>query len=148
MAITVKSLRATDTWHWLPRFLTVGFLGTSLDVALFAALHILLGVPALAANTCSYTAGMLNNFVLHRRWTFASRSHKTAAAEFLQFALVNLVALTLNNVLVLLLAPAFGTLMAHPGSGDLLAKVFATGVSMSWNFIANTFWTFRNPVRE
>ncbi len=146
MAISVQTLRTTDTRRCLSRFLAVGVLGTCLDIALFTGLHVLLGVPTLAANTCSYTAGMLNNFILHRRWTFASRSHKTLGAEFLQFALVNLLALTLNNVLILLLTQPFTALLTHPAPGDVLAKLFATGVSMSWNFFANTFWTFRNPV--
>ena len=54
------------------RFAVVGVLGTLIDMALFAALHLALGLVALPANLLSYSAGMVNNFLLHRRWTFAA----------------------------------------------------------------------------
>ncbi len=148
MAIIDRPWKDTETFRCLPRFLAVGFMGTFVDVGLFTGLHVLLGVPTLVANTFSYSAGMLNNFVLHRRWTFADRSGKAMSAQFMQFVLVNIIALTLNTLLVLVLAHPFNALLTYPGSGDLLAKLFATGVSMSWNFIANNFWTFKSPIKE
>lgn len=99
-------------------------------MSLFTVLHVLLGVPTLAANTFSYNSGMLNNYVLHRRWTWAGRSQRAASAQFAQFFLVNVAALALNNALVLLLAHPFSSMLAYPGPGDLVAKLFATGVSM------------------
>jgi putative flippase GtrA len=134
-----------DTWQCLRRFLTVGVLGTSIDLALYTGLHVLLGAPTLIANTCSYSAGMLNSYVLHRNWTYARRSPKTMGTQFVQFAVVNLVALIMNNVLVLLFTHPFSSLVNHAGMGDMLAKLFATGVCMGWNFLANNFWTFRAP---
>jgi putative flippase GtrA len=139
--ITILSERK-DTWLCLRRFLIVGMLGTLIDLALFAGLHTLAGLPTLTANTCSYGAGMLNSFVLNRRWTYSHRRHKSTSAEFIQFALVNMGALTLNSILVLMLAGPFNSLLSAYGSGDLLAKLFATGVTVSFNFLANNFWTF------
>ncbi len=124
----------------ISRFLIVGMLGTLIDISLFAALHTWVGAPTLAANTLSYSAGIVNNFVWHRNWTFTDRPRKTTGAQFSQFAIVSLSALMLNNLIVLLLAPSFGA---------LVAKICATGVGLGWNFLINNFWTFNTgrPVR-
>jgi len=123
-------------------------LGTLIDITLFAGLYTWLGAPTLAANTLSYSAGIVNNFVWHRCWTFAHRPPKPTGAQFSQFAVVSLSALMLNNLLVLLLAPSLGTLFAHAGYGTLLAKICATGVGLGWNFFVNNLWTFRDAATE
>ena len=117
----------------LPRFLAVGAVGTLVDFALFVSLQTWVGVPTLAANTFSYSVGIVNNFVWHRRWTWA-HARKTLGAQFAQFVVISLSALALNNVLVLWLAPV---------SGAAVAKILATGIGVGWNFFANHFWTFR-----
>ncbi len=134
---------SANTLRSARRFAVVGMLGTLIDIVLFSVLHIVLGVPTLAANSLSYTAGGANNFVLHRHWTFAERPRRAVGMQLLQFAVVNLAALVLNNVMLLVLDPAFDTLLHNPVQGDLMAKLIATGVGISWNFLANTFWTFR-----
>lgn len=137
-----------DTLCHIGRFLTVGMLGTLIDFGLFVGLHAGLGVPTLTANTISYSAGIVNNFVLHRRWTFAEQSRRAVGVQFAQFAGISLGALMLNNLLALLLAPFFSTLLAHAGYGALLAKICAMGVGVCWNFLANRFWTFRDAAPE
>jgi putative flippase GtrA len=148
---TVASLsEARQTSVTLPRvgrFMTVGMVGTLIDVGLFTVLHVLLGVPTLAANTTSYCAGMVNNFILHRRWTFAGRQRKEAGLQFVQFAAVSLTALVVNNLLVLWLSPQLSSLLSSAAYGDISAKICATGVGMCWNFFANNFWTFRSARR-
>src|SRR5690349_9088231 len=85
------------------RFMTVGAMGTVIDILLFATLRVGLGVPALLANTVSYGSGTLNNYVLHRRWTFAGWPSKAIRVQFAQFVLVSLSALLVNNLLLLAL---------------------------------------------
>ncbi len=132
--------------HRIVKFATVGALGTLIDIGLFAVLHIVVGIPALAANTISYSAGIVNNFVLHRDWTFAERERKPTAEQFSQFAAVSLSALILNDLLVWIFSPEFGRLVADAGSGTLAAKLAATAVGMVWNFVANNSWTFGRRV--
>ena len=52
------------------KFMLVGFSGTVLDYSLLFLLKAL-GAPTLLANTCSASAGMLNNFYWNRHWTFS-----------------------------------------------------------------------------
>lgn len=145
MAHLADTLQSKDTLRSAGRFLVVGMLGTLIDLALFAALHGLLGAPALAANTLSYSAGIANNYFFHRRWTFAARQQKGSGRQFSQFVGVSLSAMAANHLIVLLLAPALEGLLADPVSAALAAKICATGVGMGWNFLANHLWTFRDP---
>jgi putative flippase GtrA len=124
--------------------MTVGALGTALDVGAFAALHTGLGVAALPANLLSYNLGIANNYILHRRWTYADRPAKHAGVQLLHAArlAVSLSALALNTALVLLFTAALSPL-TPAAYASLLAKLGATGVGLAWNFLVNHFWTFR-----
>ena len=124
------------------RYLAVGALGTLLDVGTFTLLHTGLALPAVAANLLSYSLGMLNNFILHRRWTFASRPAKQTRRQLAQFVTVSLSGLALNTTLVVLLSAVLAPL-APATDASLLAKLCATGVGLLWNFSINNFWTFR-----
>ena len=137
-------LRVDDPWRHIGRFATVGTLGTLIDVSVFALLHTLLGVPALAANPVSFSLGITNNFIWHRRWTFAGRSDKAAQVQALPFLAGSLVGLVINTTLVLLFTAAFtAVLPLAPAYTGLLAKLCATAGSLTWSFIVNHFWTFQ-----
>lgn len=125
------------------RFLAVGALGTLIDLSLFSALALLLGVPPLLANSVSYGAGILNNYALHRAWTFAGRTRAGAPRQFARFAAVSLSALALSNLVVAGLAPVLDAWLADPSLSALGAKIAALGLGFAWNFTANQRWTFR-----
>jgi len=123
------------------RFLTVGALGTLLDFSLLTALKSI-GLPTLIANSLSFTAGLTNNYILNSRWTFMGQT-QNRWRQFIQFALVSLIGLALNNGIVLALEIPFGLLINHPAWGYLPAKVSATGLVVFWNYFANRYWTFK-----
>lgn len=129
--------------HTTVRFMLVGALGTWIDFSVFALLHLWLGVPTLLANTFSYGLGIVNNYILHRRWTFAHRPRRSTGKQFSQFAGVSLSALLINNVIVLLLTPVLSKLFAEGTLAVYLAKMAAIGVGMLWNLLANYLWIFR-----
>ncbi len=146
MAVLTDQFKTNDLWRPLPRFLTVGFLSTLVDIVLFTAFHVGAGLPILLANTLSYSAGTINGFVLHRRWTFAERTPKAVGKQFSRFAIVSLTALVLNNFFVFLLSYPLET-AAHSEYGDLIAKLTATAIVVGWNYIANNAWTFSPKAR-
>jgi len=125
------------------RFLTVGALGTLLDFGLLSLLKTF-GFPTLLANSLSFSAGVANNFTFNRLWTFADAKQSDWRRELMQFLLVSLVGLALNNTIVLLLESSLGQLLGQPEYGYLPAKVIATGVVVFWNYFANRYWTFNN----
>ena len=124
------------------RFLTVGALGTLLDFGLLTMLK-LAGLPTLFANSLSFTAGLINNFTWNRLWTFRDAAQANWQKQLVQYALVSLVGLALNDLLVLSLETVLGTWLGQPAWGYLPAKVVATGVVVFWNYFANRTWTFR-----
>ena len=131
----------------LGRYLTVGALSTLIDIGLFAGLTGGLGWPTLAANSLSYSLGLLNGYTLNRRWTYGDGmptvTHQLLGQQFVRFVLVSLAALMINTTLVFLLTPLLERLTSSTDS-VLFAKAMATGVSLGWNFLLNHFWTFRN----
>ena len=133
--------------HRLRRYLIVGTLSTLIDIGLFAGLTGGLRWPTLAANTLSYSAGIINGYTLNRRWTYGDGmttfTHQTLGPQFVRFVLVSLAALMINTILVFLLTSLLERLTTST-YGVLLAKATAAGVSLGWNFLLNHFWTFRN----
>ena len=125
------------------RFLTVGAVGTLLDFSILTLLK-LAGLPTLAANSLSFTAGLLNNFTWNRLWTFGDAVNADWRKQLAQFTLVSLVGLALNNLIVLSLEDIFGIILGQPQWGYLPAKVLATGMVVFWNYFANRTWTFKN----
>ena len=122
--------------------MSVGAICTTIDFTIFALLHLFLGIPTVMANTIAYSAGSINSFSLHRLWTFKDRPKQTIWIQFSQFFIVGVGALLINN-LVISLAPQFISPQITTANGDLVAKVFGTGLGIIWNFSINYFWTFR-----
>ena len=129
------------------RFLTVGALGTFLDFGLLTVFK-LIGLPTLPANSLSFSAGVINNFTWNSRWTFADRRNGRGRAQFIQFLLVSLAGLAINNAILLLLEAPLGALIGDAAWGYAPAKVIATGVVVFWNYFANRNWTFKNSLPE
>jgi len=138
------------------KFSLVGVLGTVIDFVLFnLILYVLsyvlgwsllvqfgLNGNLLVANTISFGAGVLNNYTWNRLWTFKEARQAKKRRQLVKFAMVSLVGLLLNSLIVLTLAAILDPIVSEPLSYNL-AKVFATGIVLFWNFGANRFWTFR-----
>jgi putative flippase GtrA len=144
MAPTVNDIQR----RYVARFLGVGMLGTLLDLGLFSVMRLGLHWPVLTANTLAYSAGIVNNYILHRSWTFSDREQKAVRVQFIQFAAVSLSALLVNNLIVSLLAPVMAGITGHAALGDLIAKAAATLVGVGWNLAVNNAWTFAGAARE
>ena len=127
--------------------MTVGMLGTLIDVLLFSVLRIRLGIPALMANTVSYSTGTVNNYFLHRNWTFANLPRKAFGIQFMQFAAVSLSALAVNNLLLVLLEPSFDALFSSSEVSEMAAKACAMSAGMCLSFLLQHLWTFRAEPR-
>jgi len=124
------------------RFVSVGTLASVIDLSVFSLLHIILGVPIMAANTISYGAGSINSFSLHRAWTYRDRPQQTLGMQLVQFLVVGIGALLINN-LVITIAPHINLINMVPDNGSLAVKACATAAGMVWNFMINNAWTFR-----
>lgn len=141
MAVRTDIIVSKETQRFT-RFLAVGGLGTLLDLGLLTVLK-LFGFSTLVANSLSFSAGVVNNFVLNRSWTFADASPLPWCSQLTRFGVVSLIGLALNNTIMIFLEIPLNSLTGHPEWGYLPAKIIATCLIVFWNYIANRLWTFQ-----
>lgn len=116
------------------KFALVGGMNTGVDFLVFSGL-LWIGVPYLAAQGVSYSAGMLNSYVANKFWTFQA-SGKKNKGEFIRFALLNVGTLLMSLGLMYVFTDGLGL---HP----LFSKLVVTGATVVVNFLGNKLWVFK-----
>lgn len=123
------------------KFATVGVVGTVLDFGVLNVLVLGGGFTKFWANTCSFSAAVVSNFIWNRLWTFPESRQKGLIPQLLQFSLVSLGGYVINQIIFLgldsLVFHVWGTL------GYNISKAIATVVVLVWNFGINRVWTYR-----
>jgi putative flippase GtrA len=117
------------------RFATVGLLNTLLDVGLFWMLTTLAGLPLIAANTMSYSAGVVNSFLWNKYWTFGDiRQGDPIHRQFLSFVIISIAALGISATLVWLFVQILPA---------MAAKLVSTAGTMIWNYVMSAVFIYR-----
>ncbi len=99
-------------------------------------------IQLIAANSISFTTAVISNFTWNRLWTFPESRERPLIPQLLQFATVNVLGLIINTaILVLTDQYIFSHFFDHRLSYNL-AKAFAIGVVLFWNFGVNRIWTY------
>jgi putative flippase GtrA len=135
----------TDNRRELERFVKfaiVGAFGAAIDFAVLNLMHKYFGWPLLSANTLSVSIAILSNFTWNRLWTYPESRSRPIRQQLPQFALINIVGLGINNLIVVGLTAVFANFIPDPWDYNL-AKAFAIGVVLFWNFGVNRVWTYR-----
>lgn len=123
--------------HVFKKFVKFGIVGVSgvvVDFGITALLRDAMNVNQYMANSAGFACAVVSNYLLNRAWTFRSKN-PSVVAEFGKFVLVALFGLALNNSIIYLLNGQWQVPF-------YASKLFATGVVMVWNFVANYFFTF------
>jgi len=148
--LSMGTSRGKETRRFF-KFAFVGALGSVTDFSLLNFLVEVVGLVPLIANGFSFSAAVLQNFILNRWWTYPeSRIHNTRQ-QMAKFALVSLVGLGINQFVFgfsdEFLRPYWVDWLSSAELGFTLsynsAKLFAIGVVLFWNFAANRLWTFK-----
>lgn len=137
------------------KFATVGAAGAITHFTIVNLLVQLLTVSERAANPIGFGAAVLQNFLLNRRWTFPESRQRNAGRQLVQFALVSIIGLSLNQLVFVVVDYFLEPLVAHfieqPRLAHAisynLALAVAIGVVLFWNFTANRLWTYRGLSR-
>ena len=119
----------------------------------FETISILLAV----ASGISFIAAIISNFFWNRYWTYPDSRSKSLRRQFVQFFLVNFIAIFIR-VPIVGATHGFFESMAHSLLsitdktaaliGDNVALVFAVGIVMFWNFFVNRYWTYADVGKE
>ena len=117
------------------KFSITGVLNTLVDFLVFTVLTIFWN--PYVSQVCSYSAGVLNSYVINRSWTFRSEG-KFLGVELVKFIVVNLISLTASLVLMWFLQSIVKI------ESELICKIPVTLATMVINFILSNLWVFRS----
>ena len=131
------------------KFAIVGGINTAVDwVILFGltkATGIYEGNGLIPLNIISFTAAVVNSYVLNKKWTFRDTEISHSGKKFSTFLLVSIIGALINTAILRVVStnidPMFGL------SQEIwlfVAKAVATGVGLVWNFIGYKLFVFKN----
>lgn len=121
-------------WIRLIKFGATGILNTLIDYLLFALLAQVFMLDVYFSQVCGYFAGMLNSYLINRRWTFQTKQN-FFSPQFLKFILSNLFVLAVSIFLL--------KVFLDISMPVLLAKLFTVCITMGINFLISRLWVFR-----
>ena len=119
----------------LYKFLKFGIVGLSGLVIDFSITYLLkekVKIHRYISSSVGFTLAASSNYLLNRIWTFESTNSKIFL-EYSSFLIISIIGLAINNLFLYLFEKKLRF---------YLAKLFAIGVTMIWNFTANYIFTF------
>lgn len=118
----------------LLRFGLVGLTATVIDFGLLFSLKNA-GLPVISANIISTLLAFVFSFSANRKFTFRSTSKKLAR-QISRFIIVTLFGLwILQSIVIVAADPFISNLIDDQSLKLVIAKLLATIVSMTWNYI-------------
>ena len=121
------------------KFCLVGLSGVLVNVGLLWLLTEFAGLFYLVSAAISIETSIISNFALNDYFTFSDRrlpGVKSFLGRLLKFNLVSLAGLAINMGVLGLLTQIFGIYY-------LLSNLCGIAVAILWNYLVNTWWTWR-----
>lgn len=124
----------------LIKYAIIGVLGTAIDVGSLYVFVDIFKLPLLVSATGSFMLAVVNNFILNKIWTFQNTS-KNYRKLFIKFFIVSIIGLGLTLICLQVL-----TNILH--IWYILAKLITSVIVLTWNFLGNKMWTFRESEKK
>lgn len=119
------------------KFSIVGGINTLISLWIFYILNKILGFNPLVSSAIGYICGMLNSYILNKKWTFKDNNSKPLL-QLIKFSLVNAISLGINLLAMYVLVHNFNI-------DSMISQVFATGFSTISNYIGSKIFVFHYP---
>jgi len=120
----------------ISRFSMVGVMNTAVDFLMFTLSHSLLGLGYSFSQIIGYSFGVINSFILNKKWTFDDRkANKKTFHEFMKFSVVNLVSLSITII-------AMTVLVKNLNIGVYSSKILVTVLAQITNYLGYKLWVF------
>ena len=120
------------------RFSIVGATNTVVDIGALYFLTRLVGMSEVSANLISVEIAIIWSFIWNNLWTFSERNVSDPLwKKFLVFQFVSLGGYFLNQISFLIFFKIFNIF-------DLFAKVLTVPITLVFNYVLNSRWTFRD----
>jgi putative flippase GtrA len=139
------------------KFAFVGVTGTIVDFGLMNLFSLVFGLPLIWAQALSFAIAVVNNFLWNRFWTYPDSRSKAAHFQLVQFALINVVGISVRTPLISWLDATILKVLSRrqlslPLSDEVISQnvalAIAIGVVMLWNYFANRYWTYSDVSAE
>ena len=130
--------RKGELWRFL-KFCLVGLSGVFVNMGLLWSLTEIAGLFYLLSAAISIETSIISNFILNNYFTFHDRRSsgvKSFLNRLVKFNLVSLVGLGINMGALWLLTEVFGLYY-------LLSNLCGIAVATLWNYLVNTWWTWK-----
>lgn len=145
----------------ISKFVIIGFLNTFTDFAIYNILIWFFGITdgfwILPIVTTSFIIVNILSYFLNKNWTFKKNSNKKNNAKFINFLLISIGGLMINNTVIFLITTHTSPFFDLNFFLDIInnnyldkyvlwanvAKIFATAFSMVWNFLGYKFIIFK-----
>ena len=117
------------------RFGLVGAGNTLLDFGILFILASFFEIPNVIANIISSSIAFLSSFVANKKYTFKT-SGQNIIREMVLFTVVTLFGLwVIQSTIIAIITPIIHHAIGNDTLALLVAKLIATGVSMTWNYL-------------
>lgn len=138
---------------WLSRYLkfsAIGGLGAIINTIVLWTANEVFFVYYLLAAVLAFCVASTSNYILNRKWTY--RSNDRVPKQYSQFLLVSVNGLMLNLVLLFAIVekvmPALGIGKDKASVYLIVANLITIFIVSSFNFFANSLWTFRTDMKR
>lgn len=135
---TKKSLQ----WVQLSRYIVTGTLTTLIDLLVFHTLYVQFQYSENTSVIIAFICAVLFSFTVNKAWTFSANKQNKIShdnwniSQFIKFIFVSGFGLLITLLCVYIF---INILHLSP----IIAKLSASGIVFAWNFLANSFWTFK-----
>lgn len=120
-------------WQFI-KFALVGTSGLFIDFGITFLLKEKISFNKYVANSIGFSFAVISNYFLNKYWTFQDLNPEIFSQAG-KFVLIAIIGLIINNQMIYL--------FNHKKRWNFyIAKVFAIGIVVLWNFSANYFYTF------
>lgn len=120
----------------ISRFSIVGVINTAIDFLMFTLSQSVLGLGYSLSQIIGYSFGVMNSFMLNKKWTFDDKkANKKSMHELIQFVIVNLVSLSITII-------AMKVLITNFNIGIYLSKILVTTLAQVTNYLGYKLWVF------
>jgi len=135
------------------KFMFVGALGAVIDFGVLNLLAHGLDFDLRVAGTISFSLAVTSNFLWNRYWTYPESRAHPFLKQFLQFFVINAMALLIRLPILTFLPSPFMTMIGSllhtsPETTEVLANngalAVAVVIAMFWNFFVNRLVTYRH----
>jgi len=122
---------------FLLKFMKFAIVGTSGLIIDFGTTYVLkekVKIFRYLASSVGFILAASSNYIFNRLWTFHS-TNPQIFFEYSSFIIISVVGLGINNTFLWLFSDKWR-------QNFYLSKLFATGITIIWNFLANFYFTF------